>query len=302
MAIKDFRAARWEIEGVNGDTFTISAPDGRFGQEGVELAPGPKGFDDSPVNTLWTSSAFQEGADYRGDRVPARDLVFAANITGTPSMSMQAVRSRWSKAWSTKADSILRYTTPESGERSLKFRLAQQIEWEYPSGKDPRLTGEIVAKMTCKAGWPYYIEPHYVSTWTSTQDNQTGFVWVENPTPLPMWPIWVISAPGQWILPDFSWGNPRFDRAEADKDRMVQMPTMTKDVGLITVDTYGMNERVAAGDGSLQWARMRGVDFVYPVPPYTPRQKLPVHVTGPAGSTLLLRQRRNWPTPEGLEA
>ncbi|AVP71351.1 phage tail protein [Prescottella equi] len=291
-------AALIELDGVDGSHWTLSGPG--MGSGGVEFATAPAGIYDAPVQVSWSSSAFEYGARPGVANWLKRDVTFAVNIFETQQFSWQDVDSAWRKAWSYEEDSTLSITT-SYGTRRLKLRLTQQPE--FKPDVDPHLRRSGKVTMICTAGVPWWVEDDVVDTWkspVSTADGtlQIGSVVVSNPTDRPMWLQWVATAPGRWTLPDHSW-NP--DDPEDERYGAIKLPTLI--VGQdVTVDTDPMEEMIVAADDSLVWARMDGQFFQYAVPPYTPPTRIPVAVTGaPAGAAVMVRSRRNWSRPWGLE-
>ncbi|WP_405134008.1 phage tail protein [Nocardia sp. NBC_01388] len=293
--------ARITITGVDGSTWTISGQ-GR-GQEGVELGTSPSGLYDAPVTTIWNATAFQTGSTYGGYSTNQRDVVFGVNIFKVPGRSWESVDSAWRKAWAYDTDSVMTVTT-DYGSRSLSLRLTQQPD--FKPAKDPHLNALGQVTMTCTAGNPWWIENDVTSTWisptaTTNGTSCSGTVTISNPTDQPMYLLWVCSAPGQWTLPDFSWGSDYYGRAVADANRAITLPATAAGQDLV-VDTDPSQEMIVAADGSQIWALMGGVSFEYVIPPYTPSTVLPVKVTGaPVGASVMVVQPRNWSRPWGLQ-
>lgn len=70
----------------------------------------------------------------------------------------------------------------------------------------------------------------------------------------------------------------------------------------VLVDTDPRVEQIAALNGSQIWARMNGVRFRHPVPPYTKSRTFELTVSGArAGQLITLRLPRAWTRPWGLE-
>lgn len=69
-----------------------------------------------------------------------------------------------------------------------------------------------------------------------------------------------------------------------------------------TVDTDPRVEQVTSESGSPLWARMNGVRFRHPIPPYTEAKDFVINVSGtPPGQMVTLRLPRPWSRPWGLE-
>ncbi|MFR9750496.1 phage tail protein [Nocardia sp. 004] len=290
------QAAMIEVEGVDGSHWTLAGPG--QGREGVELGTTPTGLYDAPVTTIWNSTAFQIGATYGGANWQKRDVVFGVNVYETDSASWESVDSAWRKAWAYDRDTKLVVTT-EYGARTLHLRMSQQPE--FKPQRDPHLKKWGQVTMTCTAGVPWWVEEDVTATAMSTIDTrgagQSETLWlpVSNPTDQPLWPQWVVTAPGVWTLPDFSWTE------DADKARVLTLPTLVAGQD-VTVDTDPMEEMIVAADGSSVWARMNGKMFLHSVPAWTPETLVPVTVRGAAaGATVQVRCPRNWSRPWGLQ-
>lgn len=290
-----------QLQGVDNSLWTLAGP-GR-GQEGAELGTSPSGLYDAPVSTIWNASAFQIGSTFAGYKINKRDLVFSVNLFELPGRSWQSIDSAWRKAWRYDQDSQLIVTT-ESGTRTLNLRLSEQPS--MATVHDPHLKQWASVTMTCTAGVPWWVETDTTSSWVCPTSTLNGSIaWgslpVENPTDQDMYLKWVGSAPAQWSLPDFSWGNNYYGRATADAERMITLPKTTAGQDL-TVDTDPLAEMIIAANGDLMWPLMNGVSFEYQVPPYTPSTSVPVAVTfAPAGASVMCVQPRNWSRPWGLQ-
>ncbi|MFI6168850.1 phage tail protein [Nocardia sp. NPDC051052] len=296
-------AALIELEGVDGSQWVLSG-EGQ-GEQGVELGTSPTGIYDAPVSTEWVSSAFQYGATHVGTNWLKRDVVFGVNIFAISSASWEEVDSAWAQAWDYDADATLAITT-DDGTRRLRLRMSQQMEHKVK--RDPHLNQFSQVSMTCTAGIPWWVEDDITYSAITTTDTRssgpatpqnpekTETLWVPviNMTDRPMYVQWVLSAPGRWTLPDFSWRDDEF------RARTVTLPTLSAGQDL-SVDTDPMEELITAADGSSVWARMGGKQFLHAVPKRTGRTLVPVTVTGtPPGAVVTVRCPQNWSRPWGL--
>lgn len=157
----------------------------------------------------------------------------------------------------------------------------------------------VEATVTAGQVWADDFVASSVLTYTATM---TGTLW--NPTDRKMHPFWTLSAhvPTIWTVPDYSFGDDFWGLAVEHADRMVPLRQVNPGQDL-TIDTYPRNERIAADDESLQWARQNGIDFLYSVPPYTPPTEFTIKATVVNTSqpvSALLKMRRNWSRPWGL--
>lgn len=274
-----------EVEGVDGSVWRLHGPGA--GKEGVRLGTSPEGLYDAPVRTLWQQGAFQEGATPNGVRWDARDVVFVALVQSRGGRSWQDVDSQWRRAWSYTADSILRVSTP-SGTRELHLRMFEAPG--FTPETDPRINsfGEVV--MTCRAGDPFWREQPEKQTVVASSASGTEYLDVFNPTDKDMWLRWV-SAPGsRWTLPDFDF---------AGGTRTVTLPSAYTSREVL-IDTHPLHEQVVVVGWANAWEAMGGVQFIHPVPAYTPPTQVPVSWSGSGGSLMLVQDRR-WSRPWGLE-
>lgn len=135
---------------------------------------------------------------------------------------------------------------------------------------------------------------------------EVGSVTVRNASNNEIWLKWVAQAGNAgivWTLPDYSWGDDRFDRATVDAARMIVMPALTLGEN-ITVDTDEMTMagQVVSSIDSAVYLRMNGVEFLYPVSSYTAPTTLPIAVSGAqAGNGIQVRCPQTWSRPWGLE-
>lgn len=274
-----------EVEGVDGSVWRLNGPG--MGREGVTLGESPQGIYDAPVRTLWQQGAFQEGATPNGARWDARDVVFTAQVQSVLGRRWQDVDSAWRRAWSYTADSILRVTTP-SGTRELRLRLYEAPK--FTPDTDPRLNefGEVV--MTCRAGDPFWYEQPDKQPVTASVASGTSYLSVWNPTDKDMWLRWVTAPGSRWTLPDFNYSG---------SQRTITLPTAYTSREVL-IDTHPLREQVVVVGWANAWEAMKGVQFIHPVPPYTPPTEVPVSWSG-AGGSLMLVQDRRWSRPWGLE-
>lgn len=281
------------------------------GDRGVKLGQHPQGLYDEPTETIWNSHAFQIGADFGGIRVHKRELVLGMEIVDSPAegITWQRNDSDWRRAWSYKADSKLWCETEEWGRRYLPLRLSKDPEFAPDTDPFQDQWGHIVYSGT--AGYPRWRQDDVTDTWVngtdltgSTDPNvwSEGTVKVSNPTDCEMWLQWVLQAyPGAiYKLPDFSLGDDRFERADADAARRIIMPALVAGEH-VRINTDEEQDQVVSDIDTQIYQRMKGVRFLYPIPPETPEFTLPVAVrAAPAGVGVQVRCARNWSRPWGL--
>lgn len=143
-------------------------------------------------------------------------------------------------------------------------------------------------------------------TSNTSKGSEIGSVTVYNPTNCEQWLKWVAQAGNAdivWTLPDFSWNDDRFERANDDSARMIIMPELINGEN-ITVDTDEMTlaGQVVSSIDTAVYLRMNGVQFLYPIPAYTAPTVIPVAVSGAQiGNGVQVRCPLSWTRPWGLE-
>ena len=140
-----------------------------------------------------------------------------------------------------------------------------------------------------------------------------------NPTDQAIWPKWTMPGsqepvknfpepwpPGiaipwerapftQWVIPDYDF-TPGSDKA----NRRLRLPGLIKGEDIV-VDADPRVEQVSSVLGTQVWARMNGVRFRFPVPPYTAKKDFHITVTGcRPGQMVTLRLPRPWSRPWGM--
>ena len=216
-----------ELEGVNGERFILAGPDA--GDKGVHLATGVSGLFDPPVKVVWEEPGNFPGSRYLNHRVLRRDVVFGVEILDDCSESWLSRDSQWRKAWAYDQDCTLFVTTPESGTRWLRLRLAESPELDMLT--DPTLRSINRVVMTCVAADPFWYSEDEVytavtKTDTSFDPNALQLPWpwpqeplpretltidvpVCNPTDQLIWPKWTVpgstDAPAEPYIPWLPW-------------------------------------------------------------------------------------------------
>lgn len=260
-----------EIIGVNGEEWTVSGEG--MGDQGVILDNDPEGlFDEAPWTGIWQQGATQQGATLMGVSEDPIDLVLTFKAFGSDDgMPYEEVEARFFQSFDKVKEATIRVTTTD-GSRTLKVVKLEQSQLK--SAKDPRLGGYSTTILTLRAGWPFWEGDTITSTFLSgTTRVSSGEIIVSNPTDVPIYPKWVVSAPGRWTLPDHD-----FEDTSGDI-RTIELAEQSSSRNL-TIDTYPREETYVVSDGSNFAGRMGGVDFLYPIPPRTKEMRLPVSVTG----------------------
>ncbi|KZM68828.1 hypothetical protein AWN90_13650 [Nocardia terpenica] len=299
-----------ELIGVNGEVFTLAGPNA--GDRGVYLDTGLTGIYDPPVRTVYEEPANMPGARYLAHRILRRDIVFGVVIlnddrNGGPN-SWMSRDSEWRKAWSYTEDCQLIVTTADD-RRTLFLRLGEQPDISTVTDPNERVLHQAV--MTCIAGDPFWYGAELVYEFELKTDTTNiplikdgninpAAVTYEfdipelNPTDQPVWPVWVVSAPGRVVLPDFSFQDDEL------AGRKIVMPSLLAGED-VTVSVDPRKPQVTSDNNAQVWARMNGVRFRHFIKPYTGRTKLPVTIAqAPAGAKIQLRLMRPWSRPWGL--
>lgn len=308
-----------ELEGVNGERFILAGPEA--GDRGVYLGTGVTGLYDPPVKVVYEEPGNFPGARYLNHRILRRDIVFGVEILNDKSDSWLSRDSEWRKAWAYDRDCKLYVTTEDSGTRWLYLRLGEQPDISLE--RDPNGLTLNRAGMICIAGDPFwYQEPVLYTAVTQTDttgvtnifDPATGAPNINpaaetltitvdpadgrgglNPTDQYVFPKWVLPAPARWVIPDYSFEDPTL------ANRRIVMPSLVAGEDSY-VDTDPRVEQVIAENDALVWARMNGVRFRHPFPPYTRDKTFEISVIGcPAGQMVTLEIPRPWSRPWGLE-
>lgn len=250
-----------ELTGQDGSHWCLSGPGA--GVQGAIIAPQMQQFIDAPVKTLWVPGPF--GENYLGKRVQRREMVFSVQI-GDANMSpdtWSTVDSKWRWAWDYDNESTITVTTAD-GVRRLNVRL---LEEPKPYGdKDPHLTADNPVVMTVASEFPYWVEDDSVYVWTTASSNDMTRFPIRNDGDVPVWLRWVLTAPGLWTLPDFSWGNDMYSRGAEDSGRTVQLPALTPNEHISADSDPRVQTIVAVNDAPVQ-QRWKGNDLLYPLMP-----------------------------------
>ncbi|WP_240327547.1 phage tail protein [Nocardia farcinica] len=270
---------------------------------------------DEPVETIWNATAYQIGSTPGGYRVEKRDITLPLEFVRTDDETFQRNDSEFRKAFRPDKDSKLWCRTDEWGSRWLDLRLTS--EPEYVLDLDPFKRQYVHADYFLTAGFPRWRQPDVTAKWINPTDTTNGTwsygtVTVSNPTDTEMWLVWVVQAyPGAvYELPDFSFGDDRYERPDADAQRKIKLPALIAGEHL-RVNTDEQQDQVVSNIDTQVYQRMKGVRFLYPIPPYLgtrnhPTVKkpvvLPVGVKGaPAGVGVQVRCPLNWSRPWGLD-
>lgn len=307
-----------QIESPSGEWWTIIG-EGK-GDRGVWLGQSVAGLWAVPLETIYNSTAYQDGADYGGKRIGAREITLDVEILKTKDEPWERNWSDWMKAFHADKDTKIWYET-ENSRRYLKVRLS--TESQMSPKFDPENRQHVTLTMNLIAGDPWWYEEEATSQFIATTDTTTagteiGEIPIWNDTPVEMYPQWLFQGVAgiEWTLPDFSHGQEaEHDRDEdVDATRVINLPpTIEGEHVYIDVDPLAKEGQANSSLDTEYYMRMNGVRFVYPAPGYFTHPDgrmateqdpimLPIAVTGaPIGAGVQLRMRRAWPTPMGMQ-
>lgn len=326
-----------EIEGVNGEWFTIAGPN--EGAEGIHLGTGVKGFYDPPVKVVYEEPGNYPGARYLGRRILRRDITFGVEILNDRNKgnSWMSRDSEWRKAWAFERDTKIHLTTDDYGHRALKCRLGESPDISLFEDPDKNTINR--ADMIVIAGDPFWWEDDQVfSVKTKTDTRFDPSFWtppwpweqlpkeelhikvsVANPTDQYIFPIWSIpgaeatppnmpwpfppNTPIPWEAAPFAqYTLPDYSFEDPDqRNRAIKTPGLIKGEDCI-VNTDPREETYSSASGTNVWARTNGVRFRNAIPPYTGSVDFKIEASGVArGQTIELRLQRPWSRPWGLE-
>ncbi|WP_159840218.1 phage tail protein [Nocardia sp. CY41] len=302
-----------ELEEPNGRRWTLAGP-GQWDQN-VCLADEEEGTDfdgmyDAPFTAIYNSTAFQVGSTFGGLREDHYDFILAVHIFGTKDRPWRHVDSEFRKGLSAKRDSKLWVITQDSA-RHLPVRLGGKVKIKAVNDPISEQYGKVLLPLI--GAYPRWIGTPEISEFVTTTDttsggDELGYVWVSNPLPedYEIYPQWRIQASAEGMvvtLPDYSWGNDEYERAEEDALRRIELaPLMLGEHLYIDTDKMAFNGQFNTALKTEYPQRMNGVRFNYPIPGNTPRTQVPVTVSGaPAGTGIQVICPRPWPRPWGLE-
>ncbi|NEW40776.1 phage tail protein [Nocardia cyriacigeorgica] len=304
-----------ELENADGQWWTL-AGEGQWDDD-VCLADEDDGFDfdgmyEAPVEAIYNSTAFQVGATFGGIREDKYDFILALHVKGSRGRPWKHTDSSFRKGLSFLRDSRLWVTTTES-RRHLPIRLGGKVKIKARNDPNSEQYGLLLAPIV--GAHPRWMGAPDISTFITQTDTtapvtppETGYVTVSNPLPADYeiyvkWEIQASAAGMVVTLPDYSWGNDEYERAEEDALRRVELaPLLAGEHLLIDTDKMAFNGQFNSSLDTEFPQRMGGQRLVYPIPGGTPPTQVPVTVTGaPAGTGIRVICPRPWPRPWGLE-
>ena len=287
-----------ELYGRDGSYWALSGPG--MGKQGVILKPKVSQFIDTPVKTLYVPGPF--GEEFAGKRVQRRELVFTVQV-GSEDIDPEtwsSIDAAWRWAWDYETQSRIKVTTSD-GVRWLDVRL-----FEAPQSygdQDPHLTCDSEVVMTVTATFPYWQEDPDVYEWETDKDTDRTQLTIQNDGDVAVWPRWSVTAPGSWVLPDFSWGSEMYSRGAMDTGRTIWLPTLPENAHAVVDSDPRVQTIICANEFPAQ-QNWKGNDLLYPIQPGK-GGKVPVRVSGaPDGAACRLTIprwfSRPWSRPVSL--
>lgn len=304
--------ALWFTGGGNGAEFHTHG-DGA-GVQGIWNAQGQcRGIYDAPVKTTWKTGAFQDGSTQKAKKVLHRDLELGFHCVETriPPRSAEDNESEFRKIFDYDVDewdddpepTTLHLETERSGERKLDLLLSEAPIFD--PDQDPIEQQYINLLLKLRAGQPMWYEDDVIATFQSGAAAASGFIEVENRTDQPMRHKWILTR-ATWTLPDFSWKGGKYRRRPGGVNaaRTITLPPITDVQGGAVVSLDSINDLMIRDAHYTNLLPLLGGKFFqYVIPPYTPKQYLPIsYVDAPAGGAMAqLVQPQRWSRPWGLE-
>lgn len=303
--------AMWFTGGGNGAEFHTHGREA--GQQGIWNAMGQvRGIYDAPVKTTWKTGAFRDGSEQKAKKVLHRDMELGFHCVETqlPPRSAEDNESEFRKIFDYEIDewdddpepTTLHVESDRSGERRLDLLMHKEPIIEPDT--DPLFDQYFNLILNVRAGQPMWYEDDVVTVFRSGASAASGFIEVENPTDQPMRHKWILTR-ATWMIPDFSWRGGKYRRKPGGvhKDRMMPMFPITDAQGGVVVSLDKKDLMVRDHNFTNCLPLLGGKIFKYVIPPYTPKQFLPVsYIDAPAGGAMCqLVQPRCWSRPWGLE-
>ncbi|WP_063042108.1 hypothetical protein [Nocardia grenadensis] len=303
--------------GSNGQKFHWSGGENE-GNEGIKLAAGSLGtaiedMFEAPFEAIYQSTAFELGGHYQGMRENMFEFTLAFNTRATADRPWRINWSRFRKAMDGRKDGEIHVKIVGESHRWLKVRLRSQPKLKVNT--DPNNMKYGLVLVTFVAAFPRWISEDWTDEAVAETDTtlpetdpqeEIQYVQVSNPTNCEAWIKWTCQAGNAnivYTLPDFSFGDDRFDRKETDADRMVELPALIVGENIVVdTDEMTMAGQVNSSLDTQVYQRMNGREFLYPLPPYTDPINLPVTFQdAQIGNKIQVRVPRTWSTPWGLD-
>lgn len=280
-----------EIVGVNGDQVVLTGEGA--GVDGMWLASQLSGFYDPEIKAVTKRRANRPGTKFVSHRILERIVIFKVTIENGRGFgnTWRERDARWRRLWAYDQYATIRVTTDE-GTRNLAVRLESiEVETDY----DPDTLGATDVLMTVVADDPFWYAPPLVEDLV-VAGSGTIEVARANPTGNPIFPVWILEAPGQWTIPDTGVDLGRVDES---KTRHIELPDLGVGEHLV-VNTDPAERQLVSHNNTNVWGRMNGVRFRNPIPPNTGALTFDIAVVADAPRQAQLRLERPFDRPWGV--
>lgn len=276
-----------DLTGRDGSYWCLAGPG--YGQQGVVMKPRVSQFIDTPVRTLYVPGPF--GEEFAGKRVQRREMVFTVQVGGEDidPETWSSIDAQWRWAWDYEEQCRMTVTTSD-GSRWIDLRLLEEPK-SY-GDQDPYLTGDNEVVMTVTATFPYWQEEPRIYLWETDNDTDRTRFDIRNDGDVAVWPKWTLSAPGDWVLPDFSWGSDIYSRGDLDSGRTIWVPTLP-DNAHASVDSDPRVQSIICANEYPAQQHWKGNDLLYPILPGKGGD-IPVRVSGALGGAACKLQVPRW--------
>ncbi|MDV8022258.1 hypothetical protein [Rhodococcus sp. IEGM 1330] len=241
-------------------------------------------FSAAPRTPTRTSRAYQIGSTPRMTKIEERLVDFKVRLEGRTRADLEELYAEWNNTWEFEQDLEFRTKSEVFGDRVLRLRLDREMQPDVTSFNMQSTRMEI--EMVTVACWPF-LGSDAVTIEKDFGVGTTNLTFpIDNPTDVPLWMEWGGSPFTALQLPD------------ALSGRMVPIPAQADVWKVRTRKTF--ETLSSATDGTNEWAKMRGVSFMYEIPKRTTTPvNLPVAITASAPGKIRAIMRRNHEMPWG---
>lgn len=278
-----------EVIGVNGDQMILAGEE--TGVDGIWLASELTGFYDPEIQAVTKRRANRPGAKFVSHRILERTVIFKVSIENGKGFgnTWRERDARWRRLWEYDDYSTIRVTTDE-GTRNLAVRL-QEIEVD--TRFDPHVNEVTDITMTVVADDPFWYAPPLIE---DVVVNKGAGIKVlrANPTGNPIFPVWVLEAPGTWKVPNYEFKKDGTLKVAND----ITLPKLNNGEHLLVNTDPAVRQLTAANDANV-WGRMNGVRFSNPIPPGTGEVEFWISTDSSTPKQAQLRLERPYIRPWG---
>lgn len=269
------------LRGVDGSYWPLGGP--AFGRQDAYMKYGITGlFQQAPRTPTRTSRAYQIGSTPRMTKIEERLLDFRVRLDGRTRRDLEELWTRWTMAWSFEQDSTLTIEPELNGPREIRVRLDREMRPDVGAFSMQSTSMEI--EMVVVACWPFLTSGTDVLEWDFPAGTSSHTFVTNNNTDVPLWMEYGGDPITSAQLPD------------ALSGRMVPIHTQTD---VWKVRTRKSLETISSASGTNQLVGLRGVSFLYEIPPRTPIVRLPVTVTASSPGKLRAFMPRHHEMPWG---